>query len=353
MYDLRLGLSTLVLCSAILLHHAEQEKDLEHLQLLLSLALLTWLISRIGPSTILETLRGLDWRWYLLAILLFQLNMVIRAYRWFLLLSSLDDRPPFLQLVYLYYLGFFFNNFIPSGFGGDLIKVVGIRRDYGSGSEALSSVLMDRVVGLLGSSLVASLALLGASSGAWLGDIDLPPLLIGTIVSISLGVPIGFFLVRYADPLEWLGTLVPISRRVVDHVKVRNLAGTIRRYPLPSLAKSLLTSLPFTLNLMLIHYSIANALGVSLPLYLFALFVPLISLVNLIPISFNGLGTREGVYLLLFVPAGVVASKAISQSLALYLIRVCTGLIGGLLYLFKTIVNLIRLPKHGITQTKP
>jgi uncharacterized protein (TIRG00374 family) len=321
-------------------------------QLLLSFALLTWLIIQVGPDTILETLRGLDWRWYLLAFLLFQLNLLIRAYRWFLLLSSLDDRPPFLQLVYLYYLGFFFNNFIPSGFGGDLIKVVGIRRDYGSGSEALSSVLMDRIVGLLGSSLVAVVALFGAINGGWLADVNLPPLLVTTIVSISLGVPIGFALLRYTDPLKRLGTLIPMSRKVVNHPKVRNLAGTIRRYPLPSLAKSLLTSLPFTLILILIHYSIATALGISLPLYIFALFVPLISLVNLIPISFNGLGTREGVYLLLFVPAGVAASTAISQSLSLYIIRVCTGLIGGLLYLSRTAMNMIRLPKQGITRTK-
>ena len=316
--------------------------------MLLSLALLAWLINRIGPTTILDTLRGLDWRWYLPAFLLFQLNMIIRAYRWFLLLSSLDDRPPFLQLVYLYYLGFFFNNFIPSGFGGDVIKVVGIRRDYGSGSEALSSVLMDRFVGLLGSSLVALAALAGSGGSAWLDEVDLPPLLIGTIISISTGVPVGFLLLRFTDPLERLGALLPVARIVTDHSKVRNLAGTIRRYPLPALFKSLLTSLPFTLNLMLIQYSIANALGIDLPMVLFALFVPLISLVNLIPISFNGLGTREGVYLLLFVPVGVMASQAISQSLALYLIRVCTGVIGGLLYLFRVILNMVRHPKRTV-----
>ena len=317
-------------------------------QLLLSLALLAWLISRIGPTTILDTLRGLDWRWYLPAFLLFQLNMVIRAYRWFLLLSSLDDRPPFLHLVYLYYLGFFFNNFIPSGFGGDVIKVVGIRRDYGSGSEALSSVVMDRFVGLLGSSLVALVALVGSGGSAWLDEVNLPPLLTGTIISISVGVLAGFLLLRFTDPLERLGALLPIARIVTDHSKVRNLAGTIRRYPLPALFKSLLTSLPFTLNLMLIQYSIATALGIDLPIYLFALFVPLISLVNLVPISFNGLGTREGVYLLLFVPVGVMASQAISQSLALYLIRVCTGVIGGLLYLAKVVLNMVHRPQRNV-----
>jgi len=325
----------------------DKKKGWSLAQLVLSLTLLAWLISQIGPATILNTLRGLDWKWYLPAFLLFQLNMIIRAYRWYLLLSSLDGRPPFLQLVYLYYLGFFFNNFIPSGFGGDVVKVVGLRQEYGSGSQALSSVLMDRFTGLLGSSLVALVALAWTSSNAQLSQVDLPPLLTGIIAAISLGVPASFLLLRLGDPLARLSSLLPFTRYVTDHAKVRNLAGTIRRYPLATLMKSLLTSLPFTLNLILIQVSIARALSIELPFYLFALFVPLISLVNLIPISFNGLGTREGVYLLLFVPVGVLARQAISLSLALYVIRVGTGMIGGLLYMSKTALNVIRFPKQN------
>jgi uncharacterized membrane protein YbhN (UPF0104 family) len=322
----------------------KNKKVQSFLQLVLSLTLLGWLISHVGPATILDTLTGLEWGWYLPALFLFQLNMVIRAYRWYLLLSALDGRPPFLHLVYLYYLGFFFNNFIPSGFGGDVVKVLGLRQEYGRGTEALSSVLMDRLTGLLGSSLVA-LAALAWSGGSSRWDlIDLPPLLIAVTLAISAGIPAGFLLLRFTNPLDWLGSLLPPARLVTDHTKVRNLAGTVRRYPPSALSKSLLTSLPFTLILILTQYSIARSLAIDLPFSLFALFVPLISLVNLIPISFNGLGTREGVYLLLFVPAGVPAGQAISLSLALYVIRVFTGLMGGLLYLFRAGSRALHFP---------
>ena len=53
-------------------------------------------------------------------------------------------------------------------------------------------------------------------------------------------------------------------------------------------------------------------------------------------------------YLLLFVPAGVAAEQAISLSLALYVIRVCTGVIGGLLYMLRTILNITRFPRKDL-----
>jgi uncharacterized protein (TIRG00374 family) len=318
------------------------------LQLVLSLTLLAWLISRVGPTTILDTLTGLDWSWYLPAFLLFQLNMIVRAYRWYLLLSALDGRPPFLHLVYLYYLGFFFNNFIPSGFGGDVIKVWDLRQEYGRGTEALSSVLMDRFTGLLGSSLVALAALIWSGGSSRWNLIDLPPLLVAVILAISVGVPAGFLLLRLTNPLDLVGSRFPPARLVTNHAKVRKLAGTVRRYPPSALTKSLLTSLPFTLILILTQYSIARSLSIDIPFSLFALFVPLISLVSLIPISFNGLGTREGAYLLLFVPAGVPAGQAISLSLALYVIRVGTGLVGGLLYLLRTGSRVLHFPNTDV-----
>jgi uncharacterized membrane protein YbhN (UPF0104 family) len=336
--------STLLYSLAVL----KNKKVQSFLQLVLSLALLAWLISQVGPTTILDTLTGLDWGWYLPAFLLFQLNMIIRAYRWYLLLSALDKRPPFLHLVYLYYLGFFFNNFIPSGFGGDVVKVLGLRQQYGRGTEALSSVLMDRFTGLLGSSLVALAALAWSGGSSQWNLIDLPPLLIAVILAISAGIPAGFLLLRFTNPLDLVGSLLPPARLVTDHVKVRNLAGTIQRYPPSALSKSLLTSLPFTLVLILTQYFIALSLSIDIPFALFALFVPLISLVNLIPVSFNGLGTREGAYLLLFGPAGVPPGQAISLSLALYVIRVCTGLGGGLLYLLRTGSRVIHFPNTDV-----
>ena len=129
------------------------------LQVAFSLALLSYLIVRVGPAQIIATLVAINPAWYAIALALFLLNVVLRAYRWHILLRSLDDRPSLPYLIYLYFVGYFFNNFIPTGFGGDVAKVLSLRQNYGRGTDALSSVVMDRLTGLLGSSLIALTAL--------------------------------------------------------------------------------------------------------------------------------------------------------------------------------------------------
>lgn len=304
-------------------------------QVLVSLGLLAWLIARAGPASIVSALAGLDWAWYLPAFLLFLLSVVLRAYRWHVLLRSLHDRAPFGQLVYLYFVGFFFNNFIPSGFGGDAVKVYSLYRQHGHGAEALSSVLMDRLTGLLGSSLVAVAVLAGRAVAPWLGlpapALRLPPALVVTIAVVSLGIPLGFLLLRGFDPLAWLAERLPFTRRLTAHPALRRLFETVHRYPWPALWRALLISLPFTAILVAIQWCIARALAVDVPFALFPLFVPIISLLTLLPISFNGLGVREGAYQALFVPAGVASAEAIAMSLAFYVLRLSVGLIGGLL----------------------
>ncbi len=313
-------------------------------QILLSLVLLVWLFSRVSLQEVVQTLANIHWGWYALAFALFQINVVIRAYRWFVLLRTLNAAPRFSYLVYLYYIGFFANNFIPSGFGGDLVKVVSLRQRHGHGSEALSSVLMERVTGLVGSSLIALLALVW-NLYAHAMTLDLPWLLWALIVVTAVGIPLFFFAVRASNPIGLLLRVYPKAADLPLYSKFENLVNTIHRYPLGALVSALLISLPFTLNLVLVQVMIAWALGVELPFRIFALFVPVIAIINLLPITFNGLGLREGIYTFLFVPVGVPAVTAVSMSLAFYFLRFSAGLLGGLLYAFRSILSFARPPE--------
>lgn len=313
------------------------------LQLLLSLVLLGFLVRRIGLDKITETLISVDWTWYLVALGLFLLNIAIRAFRWYLLLNSLNKQPTYPRLLYLYFVGFFANNFIPSGFGGDVVKVVSLRQSYGRGTEALSSVLMDRLTGLLGSSLIA-LAALAWNASSHTADINLPYGLWLAVAVISVGMPLSFVIVRWSDPVTFLSSRLPAATRLPLYDKVERLVDTVNRYPLPALLQSLLVSLPFTLNLIFLQYAIARAFDIQLPPAIFALFVPLIALINVLPFTFNGLGLREGAYLFLFVPVGVPPETAVAMSLSFLFLRFAAGLVGGLLYALSSINQLLRSP---------
>jgi uncharacterized membrane protein YbhN (UPF0104 family) len=306
--------------------------------------LLAWLANRVGFVAIASTLASVSWTWYLPAFVLFLGNILLRAYRWYVLVTALDHHVSYGRLLYLYFLGFFFNNFIPSGFGGDVVKVLSLQQDRGRGAEALSSVVMDRLTGLIGSAAIALVVLIWNGVQSWFGgrttQLNLPPLLLLITALVSIGIPGGFVLIRWFDPLELLSQHLPSIRRVTDHPGLRGFTRTIRGYPPRALVGALSVSLPFTVGLVAIQYAIALALTVDVPFYLFFLFVPLIAIINTLPISFNGLGMREGVYQFLFVPAGVPSASAIAMSLAFYFLRVAAGLIGGLLYAVKSIRRL-------------
>ena len=193
---------------------------------------------------------------------------------------------------------------------------------------------------MLGSSIIALVALIWSAISGILAQVALPPLFIGTILVVSLAVPAGLLLFRLADPLGWLAGRFPWSAKLTAHPQLTRLADTVKQYPVKALYNSFLSSLPFTLALILTQYCIAQGLQVELPFSVFALFVPIISLVNLLPISFNGLGTREGIYLVLFTPLGIAADRVIAMALLLYIVRVLTGLLGGLFFLLKSLGNL-------------
>jgi len=314
------------------------------LQLALSLALLAWLANRVGFDAIGSTLADISWAWYLPAFVVFLGNVLLRAYRWHILVRALQQEVSYNRLLYLYFLGFFFNNFIPSGFGGDVVKVLALKQKQSRGAAALSSVLMDRLTGLIGSALIGLIVLAWNGVQAWLSGgttpLNLPAPLVMITALVSFGIPAGFMLIRSVDLLELIGRYLPFTRRVTTHAGLQKLVRTIRGYPLDALLQALSVSLPFTVGLVAIQYGIARALAVEVPFHLFFLFVPIISIINTLPISFNGLGMREGVYQFLFVPVGVSSAAAIAMSLAFYFLRVAAGLIGGLLYAVKSVRKL-------------
>ena len=165
----------------------------------------------------------MNWSWYLPAFLLFLLNIVIRAYRWYTLLHSLNDRPSFRHLIYLYFVGFFANNFIPSGFGGDFVKIVSLRRTFGRGAEALSSVVMDRVTGLLGSAIIALVALIWNSLGH-VTAVDLPTALWRAHCFAKRWHPrLSFCSSAGDDPLAIIGQALSKSQQLPKYDKLEQL----------------------------------------------------------------------------------------------------------------------------------
>jgi uncharacterized membrane protein YbhN (UPF0104 family) len=117
---------------------------------------------------------------------------------------------------------------------------------------------------------------------------------------------------------------------------IGNLFESFQRYPLPALGQSYLVSLFFNIILIAMNIFIGLALGAQASLAQYAIFVPITSLVLVLPISFAGLGVREETYRQLFGQVGVPAEIAVAISLLVYVIgNIITGVFGGIIYLLR------------------
>ncbi|HLV45262.1 MAG TPA: lysylphosphatidylglycerol synthase transmembrane domain-containing protein [Aggregatilineales bacterium] len=304
------------------------------LQIAVSAGLLIWLLSRVGLREVLAQLAGMDPWLYALAVVVYLLSVGVRAYRWQIMLRPLSIDASLATLFRLYLLGFFWNSFLPTGFGGDVAKVIALQRRTGQGVDAMTSVIAERLVGLLGTSLIGLVVLL-----AWPRLVTFDIFL--AVALICVAIIAGGWLIRL-DVLDWLAARLPFTRRIVQHPKLVAFHGALRAYDLRTLGLGLLSSLPFTLTFIVANWLIGLALHVDVPPHYFAVFTPVVSIVELVPLSFNGLGVREVMYRLLFEPVGVTAGQAVTMGLAFNLMKIGTGLLGGLVALLSGARGLLR-----------
>lgn len=300
-------------------------------KLLVSVGLLLLLFQLIDPQEALAVLREVDPWLFLVAILLFQTTQVIRAYRWQALLKAVDVQVPVRRLVYLYYVGTFFNTFLPSGFGGDAVKMYELNRYSQRGSESVGTVLVDRLVGLV--------ALFGLGLLAWPFVSPALPRLEGyaLLAMCCLGI-VGTWLLFQKKLIDKLLSILPgkAGEALLKLYHAVHACGT------GAFWHSLAISVLFNLVLFAMVYVIGLALGVRLPFLYFAGLMPVISLSMMIP-SVGALGTREGAYVLAFANTGLTtAPQAIAMSLGFYLVNVITGVVGALLYAVQAIGGLRR-----------
>lgn len=283
-------------------------------------------LRQVHWADVTAALKGMNWGWLAVAFGLYLLGFAVRAVRWDVLLVALGIRRPLHELTRWYLVGGFFNVILPTGFGGDAVRVVELAQDTARTGAVLNSVVVDRYLGLivlLAMGLVAGLLRPDLAAGPVLGLIAL--LFIGGIAAAwALSRP---WWQHWAVREGRLAALIRASR-------LPAIAAGLSQYRAPVLARSLGVSFLFNLLQIGWNAAIAVGLGLHLPAALYFVFVPLTSVALLLP-AFGGLGVRELTYVTLLGAAGVPQAQALALSLGVYTITVATGLVGGALYLIQ------------------
>ena len=126
-------------------------------KLTVSVVLLAILFSRIDVARLWASVRRASVFWLLAAMVVYSLNVLASTWRWHLLLEAQDVHVRRRSLLDSFLVALFFNNFLPSNIGGDVIRIRRHRRPAGSKTLAATVVLVDRGLGLMGLVLVAAM----------------------------------------------------------------------------------------------------------------------------------------------------------------------------------------------------
>jgi len=133
---------------------------LNFLKIAVSIGLLTFIFSTIDIQAFLQVIRTANLWWLLAAFVGLIVGVVFRAWRWKILLDAIGVVVPIGELTAIYFIGFLFNNILPSGLGGDAIRMIELNRHSERASDAVTSVLVDRFLGLSALQAIALVALL-------------------------------------------------------------------------------------------------------------------------------------------------------------------------------------------------
>lgn len=291
-------------------------------------ALLLW---HSDPHAVWQAARGTDWRFIVLACALVAADRVLMAYRWVTLLAPLDSahRPPVGTVMRIFFVSTFVGTFLPASVGGDAVRAYGLSKEGVGGVDAVASVLMDRLLGVI-SILIVGIA--GAILARDLIDIRaLFPAFAALTVACAAALTV-VFSPRAAAAVAGMLALLPRGRETGARLVI-----AIQRYAtlhLP-MANVLLCSIAVQVLRVLQTYCLGLALGLLVPLGVYFALVPIILLIVLMPITINGIGTTQAGFVWLFGRAGVASAPAFALSVLFLAIAIVGNLPGAFLYLFR------------------
>lgn len=271
------------------------------LRLGVSLAILYLIFYKVGVAGPLERIAGLDWRALLAATALLVVTMILHAKRWLIILSSSGYSWNFRSAFGELWIGYFFNQLLPSSVGGDGIRAL---RQYRFGVPAVTAVrviLAERVFGFIACTLLGVLAV-----PVMLRVAPAAPATAAVGITVAIGL-VGILVLLHAES-RLLGFLPKRFRH-----ELRLVGNALRNRS--SSASAMAVSFAMQICIASMVGILSLGLGVDAnPLVVALLFQP-VTLITLVPITLAGWGIREGALVAVLSAVGVPSSDALPLSL--------------------------------------
>jgi uncharacterized membrane protein YbhN (UPF0104 family) len=305
------------------------------LKAIVSVVLLGVLFAQADLDGLSAAVRRASLGWLAAALALYLVMILMSAWRWNLLLSAQRISVSARLLVNSFLVATFFNHFLPSNIGGDVIRIRDTSRPAGSLGRATAIVVLDRGLGLLGLLFVAAVGATLAGLPAAGARLPLDPRWLWLTFAAAGAAAVALFARPEAIRRLLAGT--PLMRREAIHTRVERLVDMLRTFrdePLAVLA-CFAGAILAQAVLVVFYLAIARSLHIPISVLHLAVVVPMSFVAQLLPISVNGLGVREAAFTYYFGALNLPVESALVLSLLGAGLVLVFSLSGGLLYLVR------------------
>ena len=293
-----------------------------------SAALLAWVLTHADIRQVGAVFRRADPGLVALLLVVFPVGYVLASMRWRVLLASLGHRLPLRYLMTSWLVAAFFRQLLPSTIGGDAIRVWDSWRAGVGRGQAVSVILVERLVGML--------ALLLLTVGGFLTAGEALPELPGLPLWLALCVGAAGAGVAVVFSSRWLPLATRIAARLPRRLGsfVSRVIGAFAAYGGAHgvLGAALLWSLVFQAHVIVFYWLIGRALGLPLTLAAAFLVVPLALVFMTLPVSINAVGLREGAFVFLLGALGIAPAEALAFAWLEYATFLAWALVGGVVH---------------------
>ena len=303
-------------------------------QLAVTIALLYWVYHDPNRrAQMAEAIRGAQYHWVVLGILAYVVVEVAAAFRWHVLLKVQGIHLSFWRLSGLFLIGMFYNQFLPGGTGGDIIKSYYLLKETpDKKAGALLAVVFDRLIGLV--ALVAITGtLIGLRYDLLSQTTETRQLLwiLLVVLSASIAGLLTTFVITGFNLFHLLPEKFPGREKLIEISAAYHLYARHWRATLVAFGSSVVAHLATFTTFLCAAY----ALGAAVPLVNFFAVMPVERTISALPISFAGIGLREKVFqIMLNGLCGVPEAQAILiGSLSFLIILICC-IPGAIVYFF-------------------
>ncbi len=281
---------------------------------------------------LMNTLRSVNLGLFLWAVALAGFILVISAFRLKLLFEIHGIYFSGIEAIRISYMGVFFNNFMPSTIGGDVVKLYYAKKRAKNLIEPISSLVMDRILGL------TALTFLGAAALMFKSELMKDNTAKFIIMVISLIISVFFVLLFFKGFSLKVVYFCKMFKLVKTEAWIIKLVDTMSSFRKSSkIFAAFFCALFGQVVIIFCIYILSRSLLLNLPIATFYVLIPVIQIVSALP-SINGLGIREGAFVYFFKDF-IAPEYAVALSILYLGIMIPLSIAGGFVYMFYGKIN--------------